>query len=71
MRKTKHSIFDDLICSTPPAPKAEELTKTKRKRLVQIGNDLCSLTKEDISFILDMNNSDASVRSRYHTAIQR
>lgn len=52
-------------------PKPEVLTKGKRKRMVQTGTDLRSLTTEDIAFILDMNNSDAAVRSRYHTAIQR
>lgn len=71
MPKIKNPAFDGMIPITPPAPKPEVLTKGKRKRMVQTGTDLRSLTTEDIAFILDMNNSDAAVRSRYHTAIQR
>lgn len=71
MPKIKNPDFDGMVPITPSAPEPEVLTKGKRKKLVQTGTDLCSLTKEDITFILDMTNSDASVRSRYHTAIQR
>lgn len=69
MPKIKNPAFDGMVPITPPAPKPEVLTKGKR--MVQTGTDLRSLTTEDIAFILDMNNSDAAVRSRYHTAIQR
>lgn len=43
----------------------------KRKALVKIGEELQTLTKDDIKFILDLNNSDNAVNRRMITARER
>jgi hypothetical protein len=67
MRKQKQSL-DDMFLVTPPAPKEKPVN---RRKMVSIGRDLHILTDDDIAFILNPANSDAAIRSRYHTAIQR
>lgn len=67
MRK-REQLLEDMLPVTPPMPKE---TPVNRRKMVSIGRDLCILTDNDIAFILNPANSDAAVRSRYHTAIQR
>lgn len=67
MQKRKQPL-DDMFLVTPPTPKE---TPVNRRKMVSIGRDLHILTDDDIAFILNPANSDAAIRSRYHTAIQR